>query len=87
MGKDWLPSAGDRREFKARFVPHRTDDLRHAASGFVGQVLTWRYCWTAGDDEQFPGERVFEPVGLKWRDTYFGWVPERDLAPAEKAEA
>lgn len=67
----------DYRPFKAKFVPHRTDDLREDATQYIGQTLEFRFAWMMGKGDPFPGEAAYIP-----RNNCMGWVPARDLEVA-----
>ena len=64
----------DYRVFKAKFVPHRTDDLRSDASLYVGRTMEFRFAWVMDDSDPYPGEAAYVPI-----DDCMGWVPTRDL--------
>lgn len=61
---------------RARFSPHRTDDLRAGLRELIGAVAEWEYAWTADDDERFAGQVIWTTRDPRWRNY---WVPDQDL--------
>ena len=72
----------------ARFVPLRTDDLRPGLADHIGKVFTFEYGGTHGDDEPFPGQRIW--LFARKHDEDLGpanaarWVPDQDLQTVER---